>query len=69
MYTMGMFYQQDGVRHELGEDFLDLLENEYTTEVDQTAQGEHMDVTLVNVVAFECGTSHVIRLSGPVHPA
>lgn len=60
VYTMGMFYQQDGVRHELGEDFLDLLENEYTTEVDQTAQGEHMDVTLVNVVAFECGTSHVI---------
>lgn len=69
VYAMGMFYQQDGVRHELGEDFLDLLENEYTTEVDQTAQGEHMDVTLVNVVAFECGTSHVIRLSGPVHPA
>ena len=60
VYAMGMFYQQDGVRHELGEDFLDLLENEYTTEVDQTAEGEHMDVTLVNVVAFECGTSHVI---------
>lgn len=60
VYSIGMVYQRDGVRYEMDEAFLNLLENEYTMEVNQTAEGDNMDVTLVNTVAFETGNSCVI---------
>ena len=60
VYTMGMVYQQEGIRYEISEEFLDLLETEYTTEVKETVEGENMDVTLENVVAFETGDSCVV---------
>ncbi len=57
IYTMGTFYQVDGIRYEFSEESLDLLENEYTTQIDQTVESGGMSVTLVSTMGF-CGERH-----------